>query len=183
MEYRHGALCPSCEVGVLGKTQAERRFSYKTKETTIQCVSYQCGQCGEFFVAPKERRHIERVLTDVRRRVDGLLTSDEIREVRKRFGRTQTGFAKILGVGDKNFARYESGQTAQSRTMDNLLRALKAYPEIFGIFETQAGEAPKREVYTEEVIRRPRRWKAPVSYQVGGEDLNFEEGYANASSF
>jgi len=67
--------------------------------------------------------------------------------------------------------------------MDNLLRALKAYPEIFGIFETQAGEAPKREVYTEEVIRRPRRWKAPVSYQVGGEDFNFEEGYANASSF
>ena len=80
-------------------------------------------------------------LKDFQRTVDGLLTGEDIKNVRKKLNLTQEEMAEILGGGLKSFARYESGKVCQSRGMDNLLRILDSYPFTLNVI--QKNEAKK----------------------------------------
>lgn len=129
MELRQGMECPGCEEGVLNKVRKDLDFEYKGKVSTVKnCISYVCSKCGDSFQNKKERRVLEKILTDNRREIDGLLTSSEIKRIRSYFGLTQEGFAKALTLGEKNFARYESGIAIQGRSLDNLLKVLDRFP-------------------------------------------------------
>ncbi len=60
---------------------------------------------------------------------DGYLTDLDIKRIRKKLELTQVEMAEKLGVGEKNFARYENLSVRQSKAMDNLLRILDIYPD------------------------------------------------------
>jgi len=62
--------------------------------------------------------------------VDGLLSPQEIRKVRKALSFSQAKFAEILGVGVKNFAKYENGAMRPSKTTSHLLRILFYHPSM-----------------------------------------------------
>lgn len=66
---------------------------------------------------------------------EGFLTDEDIKRIRKKLGLTQKEMAEKLGVGLKNFARYENLSVRQSRAMDNLLRLLDKYPEGIEVLE------------------------------------------------
>ncbi|MDM8515891.1 type II toxin-antitoxin system MqsA family antitoxin [Desulfobacterales bacterium HSG16] len=138
--FREGGTCPICEEGILSLIHKDIDFTYKGHTLHIQRQVFTCSSCEESFFQAKDEREIEKLLTDRRRRVDGLLTSDEIRGIRTKFGMTQVNFARYLRVSQKTFARYESGQVTQSYAMDNLLRVLQHYPEAMHLF-TQQGTA------------------------------------------
>ncbi len=123
--FRNGSACPVCEEGVLSFVQKNVDFTYKGQTMQIQREVLTCSTCGESFFQTQDERAIEKVLTDRRRTIDGLLTSDEIRSIRKQFEMTQMEFARYLRVSQKTFARYESGQVTQSYAMDDLLRILQ----------------------------------------------------------
>lgn len=130
MELFHGKVCPVCEIGKLEVCQEDVAFEYKGVKTVISGRTvFTCQECKESFFDPKEQREIEKLLTDERRKIDGLLTSQEIKRIRQQFKMTQVEFARILRVGEKTFARYESGQASQGYAMDNLLRILHDFPE------------------------------------------------------
>lgn len=136
MEYAAGELCPVCESGKLEEVVKNLEFEYKSRKSIVENVTcFECPICEDYLTNRKESRRIEKYLTDERRREDGLLVSDEIKDIRKQFGLTQTQFAQKLGVGIKNFARYESGQSAQSVTMNNLLRVFQKHHETFSVFD------------------------------------------------
>lgn len=50
---------------------------------------------------------------------------------------SQREIAEKLGVGLKNFARYETLKIRQSKAMDNLLRISDAYPDAIKVLEGQ----------------------------------------------
>ncbi len=50
------------------------------------------------------------------------ITPDSIKSIRKRYGLSQQGFARLLGIGEASMARYESGATP-SKANANLIRA------------------------------------------------------------
>ncbi len=50
---------------------------------------------------------------------------------------TQREMAEKLGVGEKNFARYENLSIRQSKAMDNLLRMLDSYPDLIKVIEVK----------------------------------------------
>lgn len=136
MEYTSGDLCPVCESGYLEEKVKDLEFEYnEIKSVAKDITCFECAVCGEYLTNRKESRTIEKFLTDERRSNDGLLVSHEIKAIRKAFGLTQVQFAKALRVGEKNFARYESGQSTQSYAMDGLLRVLRSHPEAFNEFE------------------------------------------------
>lgn len=56
------------------------------------------------------------------------LTSQDIKQIREKYGLTQQGFARLLGLGDASVVRYENGQTP-SKANANLIRAAQ-YPEF-----------------------------------------------------
>ena len=173
MDFKEGMICPICENAGLINMIKDMDFEYKGSTTKIQNMqALGCGSCGEFFLSKKDEREIERILADHRRRVDGLLTSGEIKEIRCQFDMTQIEFAVALRVGEKNFARYESGAAVQSTTMDNLLRVLKCYPDAINGFYKKGWNAPTIEnVYEFEVFRKKKTQKPFVRDLVQFEEL------------
>lgn len=187
MRLTDGALCPACEEGFLRPVQKGVEFKYKGEVTIVQTIAYECGECSEAFFDDKVERNLEKSLADIRRRVDGLLTSDEIRAIRAMFGMTQVDFARALRVGEKNFARYETGQSIQERTMDNLLRLLRENPKLMSIINKDWKGLDNKSNFVNMIIpcrkRKSRdKNKRKVSYQISGCSNDSEE-VANACSF
>ncbi len=128
--------CPICGTGTLGKQVKNKVFEYKGESITIPgYVTYNCDVCGDAIVDNGTLRESGKILKDFKRRVDGLLTAEGIKSIRKKLNLTQEEMAEILGGGLKSFARYETGQVCQSRGMDNLLRILDAYPSALRIIQ------------------------------------------------
>ena len=141
MSLKDGMECPICEVGTLKRITRDETFNYKGKEIVVpNCTIYYCENCRDGLYEKKEEKRIEKILTDERRKIDGLLTSEEIKRIRTSFGYTQVQFARLLGVGEKNFARYEAGQSVQSKSMDLLLRLIERIPEAIDLIKNNFKE-------------------------------------------
>lgn len=140
--YREGANCPLCGAGgLVGVVQTER-FEYKGVPLEIPDYRFwRCDACGEEFADPGTTRRHERALRDHQRRVDGLLTSAQIRDIRKSLSFSQVELGRLLGGGDKGFAKYETGRLIQSRAMDNLLRILARHPRALDAIGHERGDA------------------------------------------
>jgi len=81
--FNEGSLCPICETEVLVLTRKEIEFEYKSEKLLIKRNILECPKCEEAFFQSHDEGEIEKLLTDRRRKVDGLLTSDEIRTIRQ----------------------------------------------------------------------------------------------------
>ena len=64
---------------------------------------------------------------DSYRKKKGLLTSEEITNIRKYYGLTQSDFSAMLGWGEVTITRYES-KTIQDETYDNIMRMVYENP-------------------------------------------------------
>ena len=62
------------------------------------------------------------------RKKHGLLSADEIRALRERFGLTQSELARLLHLGANTISRWESGRNVQTEAMEMLLRLLRDLP-------------------------------------------------------
>lgn len=137
MMIKDGDICLVCGQGKLSEHVITEVFTYNDQECKIPDYHiFKCDKCTEEFVSPKTMKESEKTLTDFRRKVDGLLTSDEIKTVRKKLGKTQKELAEMLEVGEKTFARYENGQVTQSRAMDFTLRALDMHPNLLNTIKS-----------------------------------------------
>ena len=50
------------------------------------------------------------------------LTAQDVKRIREKYGLTQQGFARLLGLGEASVVRYENGQKP-SKANANLIRA------------------------------------------------------------
>jgi HTH-type transcriptional regulator / antitoxin MqsA len=136
--YKNSDICPICGDGLLKEKNIRETFEYKGEYLTIDnYIVYECPDCNESIVDSKTLKYTEKRIRDFHKKVDGLLTSDEIKKIRTSLGYTQEGLGKILGGGIKSFARYENGTVTQSKSMDNLLRIIKRFPYALNIITTE----------------------------------------------
>jgi HTH-type transcriptional regulator/antitoxin MqsA len=66
---------------------------------------------------------------DLYAKINGLLTSHEVRKIRKKLKLTQKDAARICGGGPNAFSRYERGEATPLRATSNLLRLMAKYPK------------------------------------------------------
>ncbi len=129
--------CPICGAGSLKKEVKTETFTYKGESKDIpNYITWSCSECGEAIVDNETLKASGKILKDFQREVDGLLTGQQIKNVRTKLGLTQTQLAHIIGGGLKSVARYEASQISQSKGMDNLLRILDAYPQTLNVIRT-----------------------------------------------
>ena len=89
---------------------------------------------NEFTVGRMEDRNLLNARNEYRR-CHGLLTSDEIIEIRESYGLSQADFARLLGWGEATISRYES-KAIQDDAYDNMLRIVKNDPlKAFELFQ------------------------------------------------
>lgn len=74
-----------------------------------------------------ERRSLEDAVERVRAKL-GLLSGDELREIRDGLGLTQAELAKQLGLGGNTISRWEANRVVQNKSLDLLLRLVRDVP-------------------------------------------------------
>ena len=130
MMYKNGDTCPVCGSGTIRVEKRPETFEYKGQSLTLELTVYLCDVCEESFFDNKEMKKYQRAIKDFQRRVDGLLTSTEIKQIREKYGISQRELASILGIAEKSIAKYEAGFVAKSKAMDNLLRIIEKFPDV-----------------------------------------------------
>jgi HTH-type transcriptional regulator/antitoxin MqsA len=148
--FENNDPCPICGDGLLKEKTITETFEYKNHFLAVDnYIVYECTECEESFVDPGTLKETEKTIRDFHRKIDGLLTSEEIKEIRVSAGYTQEEFGNMLGGGVKSFARYENGTVTQSRPMDNLLRIIKNFPYALN---TLIGKKRKHSAYEPDYI-------------------------------
>lgn len=121
--------CPVCGSKNIEMQITSEIFEYKGHQKTIDgCEKIVCKDCEEAFFTDETSKRNEKIVRDLHREVDGLLTSTELLRIRTSLGFTQQAFGELLGGGPKAFAKYESCVLTQSKAMDNLIRIVDSVP-------------------------------------------------------
>jgi putative zinc finger/helix-turn-helix YgiT family protein len=87
-----------------------------------------CPKCHEVVLRFDDARKLRQRALEIYRRKYGLLSADEIRSIRERFGLTQAELARLLRLGANTISRWEAGRNVQTAAMDMLLRMIPDLP-------------------------------------------------------
>jgi putative zinc finger/helix-turn-helix YgiT family protein len=118
--------CLECGSKALEERFDEETFEYGGREkpftATARIPSLLCTACGFRFYdeAAEWARH------EAACRHLGVMTPDEIRALRKRYGLTQEALAELTGLGVASLGRWERGAGIQNEAYDALLYLLRA---------------------------------------------------------
>jgi HTH-type transcriptional regulator/antitoxin MqsA len=117
-----------------GKVSASRdtiSIEIRGEEITVPDMDHGvCCTCGEVYLDLPSVQRLQEEAVRRAKQAKGLLTSEEIRDLRRSLGLSQTGFERLLGTGPKTVVRWEKGTVFQSATADRLMRLLRARPEL-----------------------------------------------------
>ena len=118
-----------------------------TRTATIDGLTYtypikeaHCKYCGDYVDPVSNGRENYILRSDAHKKALGLLTSVEIKEIRKKLHLSQTKLAKLIGVGEKNIARYESGERQIKAIDDAIRRIANQNSKCDIVFNKQIGE-------------------------------------------
>ena len=115
--------CPICD-SVLKREDKVVTYTYKDHTREIVQSGEYCTECDEGFLSSKDLKLSQKAIADFKREVDHLLTTDEVRAVRKKLKLTQEKASFIFGGGVRAIHKYETGENAQSKPLDILLKLI-----------------------------------------------------------
>ena len=123
------ATCPQCAADAITTFQHLVTFRYGSGESavdlSVNLPLRRCGSCElEFIDAEAEGLKHDAVCKHL-----GVLSPDEIRQIRKSYGMTRATFAEVTGLGEATLNRWENGIMVQTLANDRYMRLL-ARPEI-----------------------------------------------------
>jgi len=127
-DLREMDRCPICG-GEAHLTREVRPITILGRSVAVEDEFYRCTQCREEVYRAGMMDVVMRRATAKIREEDGLLTPDEVRAIRRKYGLTQPEFERLLGVGANTVVRWERGTVPQGSAADSLLRLLDEFPE------------------------------------------------------
>ena len=114
--------CGFCGKDELRGVTGTEHFEYRGRPLEVAGYTYSvCKACKEEVVTPEQMKCNQRLVADAKRRVDGFLTSAEIRHLRESLGLSQVDAGKVFGGGPNAFYKYENGEVMQSQALDRLM--------------------------------------------------------------
>jgi len=103
-----------------------------------------CSVCGEeLFDEELEEENIQRVY-DIYRKKHGILSPEEIRNIRESYGLSQRAFAKLLGIGEASIVRYETGALPE-KSLSNMIMLLRDPKNMEKLLEKNEDVLSQRE--------------------------------------
>ncbi|WP_052700696.1 type II toxin-antitoxin system MqsA family antitoxin [Methylocucumis oryzae] len=123
--------CPECRSTEFAVRSEAEQFKRKGQEFWVEVDYSVCQHCGYEVIFPDQIKRNDCRLRDAWRKMDGLLTGQEILDLRNQLNLTQQDAAKIFGGGINAFSKYERGEVIQSVAMDKLMRIALEFPLAF----------------------------------------------------
>ena len=109
--------------------RGELKLPVNGEEITVTGATYlSCPKCREVVLRFHDARKLRQRALEIYRRKYRLLSADEIRSIRERFGVTQAELARLLRLGGNTISRWEAGRNVQTAAMDMLLRMIRDLP-------------------------------------------------------
>ena len=112
--------CPGGH-GPMGLKTVKKEITFKGVDITLETDAYICADCGLEAGTPQSAGALQLAMADAYRAKKGLLTSKEIKALRKSNSLTQRQLAEMMNVGIASIKRWETA-TVQSASMDHALR-------------------------------------------------------------
>lgn len=112
--------CPKGH-GAMDLKVVSKEMTFKGVDIAVDAEAFVCPQCGLEAGTLQTAGAMQLAIADAYRAKQGLLTSNEIKELRKARNLTQRDLAEIMNIGIASIKRWETG-TVQSGSMDYALR-------------------------------------------------------------
>jgi putative zinc finger/helix-turn-helix YgiT family protein len=124
-------LCLACmEEHMVDVVEVVENEFFKDEDVSYLALYEYCPNTDEYIETEEMIKANSLVMKDAYREKAGLLTSDEIRNIREKYGLSQKDFSKILDWGEATITRYENHQI-QDRVHDDVLRKIDSDPKWF----------------------------------------------------
>lgn len=182
--------CPLCDkTHEVEERQRLATISLKGDMVTYEERFYYCSNSdieeNEFETGPMMNENLLKA-RNAYRIIHGLLTSDEIVEVRDNYGLSQVDLARLLGWGEATISRYES-KAIQDEAYDTMLRLIKDNPlqalDFLKKNSDKFSEHKVHEVRSKIVEKLDSYGKEYLTRQaLEGEYVNFEEPFDSNGS-
>jgi len=120
--------CPTCGT-MMRRTRERVTLPVNGEEIRVPNIPHlRCPECGEGLFTLQDAEMMRLGAFDIYRRTHRLLSADEIRAIRERYGLTQAELARLLRLGGNTVSRWEAGRNVQTAAMDVLLRLIRDLP-------------------------------------------------------
>lgn len=140
-------LCTCCMEEHEVKTVLVReQTTFKNVKVGYRASYLYCDTAEELYMDERQMQENDIALKDAYRKIQGLLTSDEISGIRAKYGISQSDFCILLGWGGKTVTRYE-GHQVQDRAHDTILKKIDQDPEWFLTLLEESKESLPIEAY------------------------------------
>ena len=122
-------ICLRCDnEEFLLKQDAVIEQEFKGELFEIQMPAFACSKCEWITIDLQQTDELRKRTADAYRKKHGLLTSEEIKTLRKLLRVNQRQFATLIGVGEASIKRWETW-LVQEKSSDELIR-LKCEKEL-----------------------------------------------------
>ena len=120
--------CPECGT-LMREKKGKLKLPVNGEEIPVpEATHLRCAKCHEVVLRFDDARRFRQRALEIYRGKYGLLSADEIRSIRERFGLTQAELARLLRLGGNTISRWEAGRNVQTAAMDMLLRMIRDLP-------------------------------------------------------
>ena len=124
-------LCMCCmEEHEIDVVEVKETNIFKGREVEYTAIYEYCSAADEFLLNEDMISYNDISMKNAYRSQSGLLTSEEIIDIREKYCITQKDLAVLLGWGEKTITRYEKHQV-QDMAHDAVLRKIAEDPEWF----------------------------------------------------
>ena len=149
--------CPACGAHTLRRVVGEVTVPFRKTSIEVPSVTHDvCDSCGEEPMSTGEFDALQKRAVALAREAKGLLTPDEIRELRRVRGLSQRQLERVLRVGEKTVVRWEKGTVFQNAGSDTLMRLIRQDNDVLqALLTTRADVVDSRAKSSDE--QRVRR--------------------------
>lgn len=132
--------CQICADGQLSEHEGTIEINHNGKTATVANHYSLCDNCGIVSATPTQTKRNKRAVICARKKLNGLLTGQEVRKIRVEIMRlNQAKAARVFGGGQVAFSKYENNEVIQSEAMDKLLRIASEIPQALKSLKQMAG--------------------------------------------
>ena len=137
-----GDFCPNCEEYTEATLGVEKEvYNVRGEPIEIEAEVAVCQKCGEkIFDEERDSRNLEKAYSHYRE-AHNLLSPDEIRTIREKYGLSQRALSRLLGWGEITIHRYENG-AIQDNVHDSLLRLIENPQNMQKFLEANRNKLP-----------------------------------------
>ena len=121
-------------------------LEYNGNSLTFSMPGWYCDTSEESIHTAQDMKISDRMLNRLKAETEQLVTSEEIRRIRKKLDLTQVEAGELIGGGPRAFQKYEVGDVLPSRAISSALLLLDRDPAALAVLKSRRTLSPVRTV-------------------------------------